>query len=93
MHFVYIRVKNSGYDIPWALLESGHQVTGYDAAEFDPLFPVAEDFEHLRSFLANLSFDYLISYLFVPEISEICQQQGYTYDNLIDCSYDHVYVF
>lgn len=79
MHFVYIRVKSSGYDIPWALMESGHQVTGYDAAEFDPLAPVPEEFDHLRSFLADLSFDYLISYLFVPEISEICQQQGYKY--------------
>ena len=79
MHFVYIRVKSSGYDIPWALIESGHHVTGYDSAEFDPLSPIPEQLDSLRSFLSDISFDYLISYLFIPEISEICQKNGYKY--------------
>ena len=79
MHFLFIRVKNSSYDIPWTLLEMGKQVDIYPHAEFDPLVPIPEQFEILEQFLSGHEFNCLISYLFVPEISDICQQMGLTY--------------
>ena len=51
MHFLFIRIKNSSFDIPWALLEMGRKVDIYEAAEFDPLAPVADEFEKLETFL------------------------------------------
>lgn len=79
MHFLFIRVKNSSFDIPWALLEMGEQVEIYENAEFDPLAPVPEEFERLDAFLSTHSYDCLISYLFVPEISDLCQTRNFTY--------------
>lgn len=79
MHFLFIRVKNSSYDIPWALLEMKIKVDMYTDAEFDPLDPIPEDFEKLEGFLSSHDFDCLISYLFVPEISDICQKHDYPY--------------
>lgn len=35
MHFLFIRIKNSSFDIPWALLEMGEKVAFYEHAEFD----------------------------------------------------------
>lgn len=79
MHFLFIRVLNSSYDLPWALLEIGEQVEMYSTAEFDPINPVPEEFEKLDLFLNNHDFDCLISYLFVPEISDLCQKRGIAY--------------
>lgn len=86
MHFLFIRAKSSSFDIPWALLEIGEQVEIYEKAEFDPLAPVPEEFEKLDDFLSTHSYDCLISYLFVPEISDICQNRniiyiGWVYDS------------
>lgn len=79
MHFLYIRLKNSSYDIPWALLEMEEQVAIYEDADFDPLAPVQEDFDKLEHFLQNHDFDCLISHLFVPEVSDLCQKYHYKY--------------
>lgn len=79
MHFLFIRVKNSSYDIPWTLTEMGEQVQIYSHAVFDPLTPISEDFDKLEIFLSEHDFDCLISYLFVPEISDLCQKQGRIY--------------
>lgn len=86
MHFLFILIKNSSYDILWALLELEKQVTIYDTAEFDPLSPVQEEFDKLESFLLEHDFNCLISYLFVPEISDLCQKYdipyiGWVYDS------------
>ena len=61
MHFLFILIKNSSYDILWGLLELKNQVTIYDAAEFDPLSPVQEEFDKLESFLLEHDFNCLIS--------------------------------
>lgn len=86
MFFLYVRVKNSGFDIPWALLELGEQAEMYEAAEFDPLHPVPEEFTKLERFILERHYDCLISYLFVPEISNMCQEHhliyiGWIYDS------------
>lgn len=79
MHFLFIRIKNSSFDIPWALLEMEQMVDIYEAAEFDPLAPVAEEFDKLETFLLEHEFNCLISYLFVPEISDLCQKFHFPY--------------
>ena len=86
MHFLFILIKNSSYDILWTLLEMKKQVTLYDVAEFDPLSPVLEEFDKLETFLLEHHFNCVISYLFVPEISELCQKYqipyiGWVYDS------------
>lgn len=86
MHFLFIRVKNSSFDIPWTLLEMSYQVDIYTGAEFDPLNPIPEEFEKLENFLSDHDFNCLISYLFIPEISDICQKRndiyiGWVYDS------------
>ena len=79
MHFLFIRIKNSSFDIPWALLEMGRKVDIYEAAEFDPLTPVADEFEKLETFLLEHKFNCLISYLFIPEVSDLCQKYHFPY--------------
>ncbi len=79
MHFLFIDVKDSIKDIVWALLELGEQVDIYPGAQFDPLNPKEEEFEALELFLAEHDFNCLISYLFVPGVSDICQKLGLTY--------------
>lgn len=79
MHLLFIRIKNSSFDIPWALLEMGEKTAAYEAAEFDPLVPIPEEFEKLDDFLSSHDFDCLISYLFVPEISDLCQKYNFPY--------------
>ncbi len=79
MNFLYINIKGSCYDILWTLMEMGEQVQLYEAAEFDPNDPVPEEFEKLESFLSNHSFNCVISYLFVPEISDMCQKHHFPY--------------
>ena len=79
MYFLFIRIANSTLDLPWVLSELGEQVKIYEAADFNPVYPVPEEFDKLDSYLSAHSFDCLISYLFVPEISEICQKQGLPY--------------
>ncbi len=87
MYFLFIRIANSTLDLPWALAELGEQVKAYGAAEFNPVYPpAAEEFEKLDAFLSEHHFDCLISYLFVPEISDICQRRkipyiGWIYDS------------
>lgn len=80
MYFLYIRIANSTLDLPWVLSELGEQVKIYEETDFDPVYPPApEEFEKLDAFLSGHSYDCLISYLFVPEISDICQKRGIPY--------------
>lgn len=79
MHFLFICIKGSSYDIPWTLLEMGEQVAIYEETAFDPMTPIEEDFHKLENFLISHDFDCLISYLFVPEISDLCQKHQYKY--------------
>lgn len=86
MHFLFILIKSSSYDILWTLLGMEKQVTVYSGIEFDPLNPIPEEFDKLEAFLLENNFNCLISYLFVPEISDLCQKHnipyiGWVYDS------------
>lgn len=79
MHFVYIYAQNSIYDIPWTLFEMGYKGVIYDEFQFDPIAPIAFELEKLKGFLLGQKCDFVISYLFIPEISDMCQELGYKY--------------
>lgn len=79
MHFIYVRAKGAGNDIPWALMELGHQVSSCNIPSIDPLRVDSEVLNLLSTYLSEQTFDYIISYLFIPELSDICQQCQYTY--------------
>ena len=79
MYFLYIRIANSTLDLSWVLAEMGERVKIYEAAEFNTVYPVSEEYDKLDAFLSEHHFDCLISYLFVPEISDICQKRGLPY--------------
>ena len=74
MFFLYIPVMGSSSDLPWSLVHMNESVTIYDSYVFDPLNPEKETFESLDHYLSTNHFDCLISYLFVPEISDLCEK-------------------
>ncbi len=79
MHFLYIHVKDSSYDILWTLIEMNKTVSMYEECEFDPNQPVEKEFDKLEKFLLSNDFNCLISYLFIPEVSDLCEKYGYKY--------------
>ncbi len=86
MLFLYIPVKGSSSDLPWSLIHMNESVTIYDSYVFDPLIPSKESVEILEQYLLDHKYDCLISYLFVPEISDLCQKYnckyvGWIYDS------------
>lgn len=86
MFFLYIPVKGSSHDILWTLSDIGESVTVYKDCVFDPLEPVNENFQKLEQFLLTHNYDCLISDLFVPEISDVCEKYhckyiGWVYDS------------
>lgn len=86
MHFLFILAHNSIYDIPWALQSMGYTVDVLDSAPFDPNNPVAEQNEYLTTHLRNNHYDFVISYLFLPAVSDICLKfnipyLSWTYDS------------
>lgn len=86
MHFLFVPAHNSIYDIPWALQNMKHTVDVLDATPFDPNQSVAEQNEHLSAHLSNHHYDFVISYLFIPAVSDVCAQchipyLSWTYDS------------
>lgn len=86
MLFLYIYVKGSGYDIPWTLLNMGESVSIYEDCVFDPLNSETKNAHKLEQFLLSHKYDCLISYLFVPAVSDLCEKYhckyiGWVYDS------------
>lgn len=79
MHFLYIHIKKSSYDIPWTLLEMKQQVSIYEEYDFDPYAPSQDAFIQLEQYLLSNDCDCLISYLYIPEISDLCNKYTYRY--------------
>lgn len=79
MFFLYIPVMGSSSDLPWSLVHMNESVTIYDNYVFDPLNPEKETFESLEHYLSTRHFDCMISYLFVPEISDLCEKYHMKY--------------
>ena len=86
MHFLFIQTKQSLFDITWALIEMGYQVSMLEGCQLDPLDYSSPGYESVQSKLQEESFDYVISYLFIPRVSDICEELcvnyiSWTYDS------------
>lgn len=85
MNFLYVKAKQSIYDIPWTLTEMGYEVDIFDPYDFDPLVHNEGANNELYTKLTANHFDYVISYLFFADISNICQKLNIKY---ISWTYD-----
>ncbi len=93
MHFLFIRTKKAVYDIPWALIELGHKVDMLEDFEFDPLNEEEKAGLALQQKLSDALVDFVISYLFIPQVSNICEGAGldyisWTYDSPLTALFD-----
>ena len=85
MHFLFIRTKKSVFDIPWALIELKHHVSILEDFEFDPLEDNTDAYKAATHKIKSDTFDFVISYLFIPQISDICEDLSVNY---ISWTYD-----
>ncbi len=85
MNFLFVPAHNSIFDIPWALQNIDHNVDVLDSSPFDPNQSVAEQNEYLSVYLSRKHYDFVISYLFIPAVSDICAQFDIPY---ISWTYD-----
>ena len=86
MNFLFITTLNSIFDIPWALENMQHKVHVLNSIPFDPNDSKEEQNDNLKTHLRNNHYDYAISYLFIPSISDICDRFqlpyiSWTYDS------------
>lgn len=86
MKFLFVPTHNSIFDIPWVLKNMGHNVDVLNTSPFDPNNSVTEQNEYLAAHLRNHTCDFLISYLFIPAVSDICSEHhipyiSWTYDS------------
>lgn len=79
MNFLYLYTEKSIYDLPWTLKNLGMNVTAFESYEFNPLSPDPAATAAVETELTHTSFDFCISYLFLPEISDICQKLKISY--------------
>ena len=85
MNFLFIRAKKSIFDFPWAFMELGYTVTHLEGYEFDPLDPDPAPYNALRAYLDVHPTSCVISYLFLPVASDLCQERNIRY---ISWTYD-----
>lgn len=88
MKFLFICTKNSILDLPASLKKAGHFVSVLDHIYFDPNESVPEQNTALEQVLTSHSHDYdfVISYLFIPAVSDLCfkfslRYISWTYDS------------
>lgn len=72
MNFLFVPTHNSIFDIPWALNNMGYSVDVLDTYPFNPNQSSEEQNKYMISRLENNSYTYVISYLFIPAVSDIC---------------------
>lgn len=72
MNFLFVQTAKSTLDIPWTLLELGHTVETIEHFAFDPLAENLEGYNALEAKIKSSPFDFVITYLFFPTISDIC---------------------
>lgn len=93
MQFLYVKIKQSIYDIPWTLMEMGHMVEVFDQFEFDPLTDDTAANSALAAKLHANKYDFVISYLFHAAISNMClalaqKYISWTYDSPLVSFFD-----
>lgn len=85
MHFLFIQTKHSLFDMTWALIEMGYNVTILEEHQLDPLNYNLPAYESFKNKLQEQPYDYVISYLFIPRVSDICEELSVNY---ISWTYD-----
>ena len=87
MDFLFVPSHNSIFDIPWALQQMpSHTVDILDNSAFDPNVPDDTQNQILKEQLIQKYYDCVISYLFIPAVSDLCAEQhipylSWTYDS------------
>lgn len=85
MDFLFVRTCNSITDIVWGLIELNHNTVISKATPFDTIAKNPDGCEIVRLELKASRFDFVISYCFLPEISDICEELSIRY---ISWTYD-----
>lgn len=85
MNILFIPTHNSIFDIPWALQNMQHTVHVLEAYTFNPNESISEQNEYLKAHLNCNYYDSIISYLFIPAVSDICNAIQVSY---ISWTYD-----
>lgn len=85
MNFLFIPTKQSIYDITWALIEMKHTVSMLEGYSLDPLEHDSPAYACITKKLQEQKFDFVISYLFIPKVSDICEHMSINY---ISWTYD-----
>ena len=85
MNFLFIPTKQSVYDITWTLIEMGHTVSMLEEYQLDPMELNSPAYECITKKLQEQQYDFVISYLFIPKVSDICEQMAVNY---ISWTYD-----
>ncbi len=86
MRFLFVPTHNSIFDIPWALKNMGYDVDVLNTIPFDPNNSAQEQNEYFKAQIRNILYDFIISYLFIPAVSDICSEHhipyiSWTYDS------------
>jgi len=86
MKFLFILTKDSIFDIPWTLQQMDHEVIIFEKAVYDPNLSVEASNLLIREELLSTCYDYVISYLFIPAIADVCHDVripyiSWTYDS------------
>lgn len=80
MNFLFVLVKDSVYDLPMVLEHMGHSVTILEHYPFNPLETVfTPQLLPVEDALNKNKFDYVITYLYITQLSNLCEKYQIPY--------------
>lgn len=85
MKFLFVPTLNSIFDIPWELQKMHHMVDVLNTSPLDPNKCTPDQISQLASQLKSNKYDHVISYLFIPDVSDVCADLNISY---ISWTYD-----
>ena len=85
MKFLFVPTLNSIFDIPWELQNMHHMVDVLNTSPLDPNKYNTDQISHLTLQLKSNKYDHVISYLFIPDVSNVCADLNISY---ISWTYD-----
>ena len=85
MKFLFVPTLNSIFDIPWELQKMHHMVDVLNTSPLDPNKCTPDQISQLASQLKSNKYDHVISYLFIPDVSNVCADLNISY---ISWTYD-----
>lgn len=80
MNFLFVLVKDSIYDLPMVLEHMGHSVTVLEDHPFNPLDTgFIPQLAPVEDALKNNNYDYVITYLYITQLSDLCEKYRIPY--------------